>query len=121
MAVSVRMDPLLERELEGAAQRAGVTKSQFIIDAVERALGRKDPYSALLNAHRRFGLDTEAQSLAAREPEPPLSAEYSRQALRDKLAVRHEAALRDWAAYQAARQRGETWHPDDSPATGERG
>lgn len=43
MAVSVRMDPLLERELEQAARRQGVTKSQFIIAAVERALGRKDP------------------------------------------------------------------------------
>ena len=40
MAVSVRMSPLLEKELELAAQRQGVTKSQFIIDAVERALGR---------------------------------------------------------------------------------
>ena len=43
MAVSVRMDPLLEKELEQAARRLGQTKSQFIIDAVERALGRKDP------------------------------------------------------------------------------
>ena len=40
MAVSVRMSPLLEKELELAAQRKGVTKSQFIIEAVERALGR---------------------------------------------------------------------------------
>ena len=43
MAVSVRMDPLMEKELELAAKRKGVTKSQFIIEAVERALGRKDP------------------------------------------------------------------------------
>ena len=48
MAVSVRMDPLLEKELELAAKRKGVTKSQFIVDAVERALGRKDPYQLLL-------------------------------------------------------------------------
>ena len=39
MAVSVRMDPLLEKELEQAARRQGVSKSQFIITAVERALG----------------------------------------------------------------------------------
>ena len=38
MVMSVRMDPLLERELELAAQRKGVTKSQFVIEAVERAL-----------------------------------------------------------------------------------
>ena len=34
MAVSVRMDPLLEKELELAARRQGITKSQFIVDAV---------------------------------------------------------------------------------------
>lgn len=48
MAVSVRMDPLLERQLEQAAKRQGVTKSQFIVDAVERALGRKNPYELML-------------------------------------------------------------------------
>ena len=48
MAVSVRMDPLLEKQLEQAAKRQGVTKSQFIIDAVERALGRKNPYELML-------------------------------------------------------------------------
>lgn len=37
MAVSVRMDPLLGKQLEQAAKRQGVTKSQAIIDAVERA------------------------------------------------------------------------------------
>ena len=43
MAVSVRMDPLLKKELALAAQRQGMTKSQFIIAAVERALARKNP------------------------------------------------------------------------------
>ena len=48
MAVSVRMDPLLEKQLDQAAKRQGITKSQFIIDAVERALGRKNPYELML-------------------------------------------------------------------------
>ena len=48
MAVSVRMDPLLERELELAAKRRGITTSQFIIDAVERSLGRKNPYELMV-------------------------------------------------------------------------
>ena len=48
MAVSVRMNPLLERELELAAKRRGITKSQFIIDAVERSLGRKNPYELMM-------------------------------------------------------------------------
>jgi hypothetical protein len=45
MAVSVRMNPILERQLDLAAKRRGVTKSQFIIAAVERALGHKNPYA----------------------------------------------------------------------------
>lgn len=45
MALSVRMDPLLEREREVAAKRRGITKSQFIGEAVQRAAGMKDPYA----------------------------------------------------------------------------
>ena len=48
MAVSVRMDPLLERELALAAKRKGITKSQFVIEAVERALGRPNPYELMI-------------------------------------------------------------------------
>ena len=48
MNVSVRMDPLLEIQLEQAAKRKGITKSQFIIDAVKDALGRKNTYELML-------------------------------------------------------------------------
>ncbi len=48
MTVSVRMDPLLEKELELAAKRMGITKSQFVVDAVERALGRKNPHELMV-------------------------------------------------------------------------
>ena len=81
MAVSVRMDPLLEKQLELAAQRKGVTKSQFIIDAVERALGHKNPYDLMLQ------VQAEAQHVA-REPAPPslLAADTSlSEQLRGKL------------------------------------
>jgi uncharacterized protein (DUF1778 family) len=47
MAVSVRMDPSIEHELELAARRQGISKSQFIIAAVERALGKRDPLQLL--------------------------------------------------------------------------
>ena len=53
MAVSVRMNPELEKELELAAQSKGITKSQFIIDAVKHALGRKDPYQLQLRSEER--------------------------------------------------------------------
>ncbi len=109
MAVSVRMEASLESELEAAAQRAGITKSQFIIDAVERALGRKDPHSALLQVHRKYGIGTPG-AMVAREP---ASRPYSSGAYRAALQDKHHADMRDWLAYHAARERGETWVPDD--------
>ena len=85
MVMSVRMDPLLEKELELAAQRQGITKSQFVIGAVERALGRKNPYDLLV-------------ALQAEEPRveykvAPKTAGYdtakSKAALRAKLKAKH--------------------------------
>lgn len=85
MAVSVRMDPLLEIELQQAAERQGVTKSQFIIAAVERALGRKNPYELM-------------QQLKAEEPrakykavQQPYDTAASKAALRKKLKAKHDA------------------------------
>ena len=49
MAFSVQMDPLLERELEAAAKRKGITKSQFIIEAVRYSLGRKNPFELMVS------------------------------------------------------------------------
>ena len=64
MAISVRIDPILEKELELAAKWQGVTKSQFVIDAVQCALGRKNPYPLLLQvqaeeARGTYGKTTE--------------------------------------------------------------
>lgn len=118
MAVSVRMDSLLEKELEQAARRLGQTKSQFIIDAVERALGRKNPAQlynqvmekvaeyrmadpAPLNTSLNTPLDTPAQ--------PPTTGER----LSEKLRAQRAAHSRDWLAYQAARKQGIAWVPDD--------
>ncbi len=47
MAVSVRLDPLLEAKLTQQAALLGVTKSEFIKDALERVLGTKNPASLL--------------------------------------------------------------------------
>jgi predicted transcriptional regulator len=85
MAVSVRMDPLLEIELQQAADRQGVSKSQFIIQAVERALGRKNPYELM-------------QALKAEEPrakyavtQAPYDPAAAKAALRKKLKAKHDA------------------------------
>lgn len=92
MAVSVRMDPLLEKELELAARRQGVTKSQFIVDAVERALGRKNPYELMLKVKADMAQDPHAQALTqafAAEHAQAYDTERSRAALIAKLKAKH--------------------------------
>ncbi|MDP1647322.1 MAG: CopG family transcriptional regulator [Rubrivivax sp.] len=90
MAVSVRMDPLLEKQLEQAAKRQGVTKSQFIVDAVERALGRKNPYE-LMMALKAEEARPEYQALAKAfaRVEQPYDSDGSRAAIVKKLKAKH--------------------------------
>lgn len=90
MAVSVRMERILEMELELAAQRRGITKSQFIIDAVERALGRKRPYELML----KFKAE-EASGAYGPAPPPgqsqeiPYDADTAREFIKRKLRAKH--------------------------------
>lgn len=92
MAVSVRMDPLLEKQLEQAAKRQGVTKSQFIIDAVERALGLKNPYELLLELKaQESGAHDETQSTAFTGQEQPYDTDASRAALVAQLKAKHDS------------------------------
>ncbi|HSV46112.1 MAG TPA: hypothetical protein VLJ58_10000 [Ramlibacter sp.] len=90
MAVSVRMDPLMEKELELAAKRQGVTKSQFIIEAVERALGRRDPLQLLHQVQEEF-----APFRAAR----PRSADAKPAVLQQQLRAEHAAQQADYEAF----------------------
>lgn len=98
MAVSVRMDPLLEKQIEQAAKRRGITKSQFIIDAVERALGRKNPYELMLalkveEAQRAYGPKANAVDAAVAQAfeghEKPYDTEASRAQLMSTLQDKH--------------------------------
>ena len=92
MAVSVRMSPLREKELELAAQRQGVTKSQFIIDAVERALGRKNPYELMLQAKAEMAQDPRSAALSktfVAEHQKAYDTERSRADLIAKLRAKH--------------------------------
>jgi Arc/MetJ-type ribon-helix-helix transcriptional regulator len=43
MALSVRLDPVLESRIEQEARRRGITKSDVVKDALERVLGMKNP------------------------------------------------------------------------------
>ncbi|MCY7318018.1 MAG: hypothetical protein LH617_04705 [Ramlibacter sp.] len=89
MAVSLRMDPLLEKELELAAKRKGITKSQFIVEAVERALGRKNSYELMMSLQAEEAREGKALTKAFAGEELPYDTEKSRQALVRKLRVKH--------------------------------
>lgn len=91
MAVSVRMDPLLEVELAQAAQRQGITKSQFIIAAVERALGRKNPYELMLALEAEEPQRSYAVGKRATTREQPYETIAAKAALRSKLKTKHGA------------------------------
>ncbi len=92
MAVSVRMSPLLEKDLELAAQRKGVTKSQFIIEAVERVLGRRNPYELMLQAKAEMAQDPHSAALSeafVAEHQIAYDTERSRADLIAKLRAKH--------------------------------
>ena len=92
MAVSVRLDPLLEKDLELAAKRLGLTKSQFIVNALEKALERKNPYELLLKVEREMQADPHYARLDAAfagEPQPAYDTEQSRAALIAKLRTKY--------------------------------
>jgi RHH-type rel operon transcriptional repressor/antitoxin RelB len=98
MAVSVRMNPLMEKELALAAKRQGITKSQWIIEAVERALGRKNP-AAL---YHRVMNETAQYMVSESIPDDDLSAYKA--ALRQSLRAEHARQQDEYAVYLAQRE-----------------
>lgn len=52
MALSVRLEPEIETRIEQEARRLGITKSEFVKDALERVLGLKKNPSELLKQIR---------------------------------------------------------------------
>jgi predicted DNA-binding protein len=50
MTLSVRLDPALEARVDQEARRLGMTRSEFVKEALERVLGMKDPYALLQQA-----------------------------------------------------------------------
>ena len=68
MTLTVRLDAALETKVNQDARRLGVTKSAFVIDALERILGLKDP-AALLKAvrsRRPMGNPDASENVSAR-------------------------------------------------------
>ena len=98
MTVSVRMAPLLENQMEQAAKRKGITKSQFIIEAVERSLGYKNPFELMTalvaeEDQKAYGpLASPADRVVAQSYEAyeqPYETDRSRQQLLTKLKAKH--------------------------------
>jgi predicted transcriptional regulator len=68
MTLTVRLDPALETKVDQEAKRLGLTKSEFVKDALERVLGLKNP-AALLKAVRSrkpMGNPTASENASAR-------------------------------------------------------
>lgn len=89
MAVSVRMDPLLERELDVAAKRRGITKSQFIVEAVEKALGRRNPYELMQQFQAEEAVRYPGVSEAFADYERDYAIDTSRKQLVARLRKKH--------------------------------
>jgi RHH-type rel operon transcriptional repressor/antitoxin RelB len=98
VAVSVRMDPVLERELEAAARRKGQTKSQFIVDAVERALGHKNPYELLMQVEEEVA----AYRLTDHAPAAKAAPGGTKARVRAVLQEKHGARQQQWVEGRAA-------------------
>lgn len=92
MATSVRMEPLLEREIELAAQKLGITESRFIIDAVQHALGRKNPFELMVEIKaEEYARADPAVEKAFRGYGQPYETVASRKALVKRLKDEHRA------------------------------
>ena len=87
MTVSVRMDPLLEKEVALVAQRQGVTQSQFIIAAVRRTLGHTNPHDLMVALQAEETCDAQLPE-AGRER--PYDTAASKAALRAHPEVKND-------------------------------
>lgn len=83
MALSVRLDPLLESRIEQEARRLGITKSEFVKDALERVLGARNPYELLQQVRN-------AADYAAEQPTTSYSENVSDQ-VKAKLRAKRSA------------------------------
>jgi len=68
MPLSVRLDPALEAKVEQEAKRLGISKSQFVKDAIERVLGLKNPATLLkaLRGRKPMGDPDASENVSAR-------------------------------------------------------
>ena len=79
MTLSVRLEPALEARLEQEARRLGISKSEFVKDALERILGLKNPAELLRQVRSSTALGA-----------TDTSEHVSRQ-IREKLREKHSS------------------------------
>ncbi len=101
MLYSVQLESLLETELEQAARRLGVSPSQFIVSAVERALAQA----------KEDGLPLQPSRHGEVLPESMEHLSITKLAIRSKLKAQRAANQDDWLAYQEAKKQGRQWVP----------
>jgi RHH-type rel operon transcriptional repressor/antitoxin RelB len=107
MLNSVQLEPWLEKELEQAARRLGVSPSQFIVSAVEQALAQAKQDGLSLQPSRQEGV----------LPESMERMSMTKLAIRSKLKAQRAANQDDWLAYQEAKKQGRQWVPTASQQT----
>lgn len=100
----VQLESWLEKELEQAARRLGVSPSQFIVSAVEQALAQAKQDGLSLQPSRQEGV----------LPESMESMSATKLAIRSKLKAQRAANQDDWLAYQEAKKQGRQWVPTAS-------
>jgi hypothetical protein len=100
----VQLESWLEKELEQAARRLGVSPSQFIVSAVEQALAQAKQDGLSLQPSRQEGVLPESMEC--------MSA--TKLAIRSKLKAQRAANQDDWLAYQEAKKQGRQWVPTAS-------
>jgi RHH-type rel operon transcriptional repressor/antitoxin RelB len=79
MALSVRLAPEIEARIEQEARRLGISKSEFVKDALERVLGLKNPSELLRQVRSGTPMGTTDTS------------EHVSQKVRTKLREKHSS------------------------------
>ncbi len=68
MTLTVRLDSALETKVDQEAKRLGITKSEFVKDALERVLGIKNPAALLkvVRSRKPMGHPSASTNVSAR-------------------------------------------------------
>lgn len=78
MPISVRLDPALEARLDQEVRRLGVTRSEFVKDALERVLGIKSPATLLQQVRSNTPMgDPDASENVSTKVKARLGAKHS--------------------------------------------